>query len=767
MKDTLVSAIEQHESLAESYGSLSEDRAKALDYYLGNPLGNEVDGRSQVVSRDVWDTVEWIKPQLADIFCGGDEIVNFSPTGPEDVQAAEQETEFVNWVITQKNPWFEIWNGWSHDALLQKVGYVKAYWNDSTDRTKETYDLSFEELPALLMDQEVEIVEQEPTESGYKVTVQRTKQYGCAKMVNLAPENVLVDHNAVGLCLQDPRVAFVEHWEYKTITQLRDDGFDVEDDISDGGENSSEYESDLRDDYQPFKDREGDESDPSMRRVKVRECWIRYDRNDDGLSELLHVVIVGTTILLEEEADMVQIVAQCPTPLPHQHYGLSVADAVKDLQLIKTALLRGSLDNLYLANNGRHVVDEDAINLDDMLVSRPGGVVRKKAGVPMSDAIMPLTHSTTGDIAVPMMEYIDRIGQKRTGVNEQSQGLDPNSLQNKTLGAAQMYMSAAQQRIKFIARVFAETGVKSLFQLVHALTLKHSRKAEIVRLRNRWVQVDPRQWQKRADMQIAVGLGAGDKPQQIAFLTQVLQIQQLAIQAGLTAPHLIYNTLKRLTQAAGFKDPNEFWLDPSTQPPMPPQPDPEVLKEQAKIQGQMQIEAGKAQTQVMLAREQNALKMRELEANLALQASNDSRDAEREMRRAEFEAQLANQKLLLEQWKTQFTEEMGRLLNQTDNATRLQIAEMQAGAQMQAKEADIIQQDKQFAREDMREGVQEKSDRADKAMQGMDSLAQTLKDIAAAQAQIIKAQGDLQQTLSRPKKVIRGADGKVSGVELA
>jgi hypothetical protein len=691
-ENQLIAAIERAEALAETYGNLSEDRTKALDYYLGNPMGNEVDGRSQVVSRDVWDTVEWIKPQLADIFCGGDEVVNFTPRGPEDVKGAEQETDFVNYVITQKNPWFSIWYAWSHDALLQKTGYVKAYWDDAEDRTKERYEgLTDAEASILLEDQGIQVVEHEELMAGverlHTFTVERVKYRGCVKLINVAPEHIYVDHNSRGLDLQE--CAFVQQREYKTITQLRDEGFDVEDDINDGGDGVGDWEEDLRDEYSPFRDREGEEADPSMRRVKVRECWIRFDQDDDGRAELRHVILVGTTILHNEETDIVPIVALCPTPLPHQHYGLSVADAVMDLQQIKTALLRGSLDNLYLANNGRHVVDEDAINLDDMLVSRPGGLVRKKAGVPMADAIMPLNHSTMGDIAVPMMEYVDRIAQKRTGVNEQSQGLDPNTL-NKTATGAQMLMTAAMQRIRFIARIFAETGVKSLFQIVHALTLKHSRQEEIVRIRNQWVPVDPRQWVKRADMQISVALGAGDKAQQMAMLMQILQMQQLAIQVGITDPSKIYNALKRLTNAAGFRDADEFWVDPSTQPPKPPQPDPEVLKEQAKSQAMLQAEQMKAQVTMQVEAQKSQLEQQKLQGQLEVQAANDQRDAERARMQAEMDAQLEAQKaelqaalererLAFDQWKVE--QEIAFKVWQTQFQAGVQAEQFQAAEQ--------------------------------------------------------------------------------------
>lgn len=693
MKDTFLAAIERHESLANSYGDLSDERSQALDYYLGKPLGNEIEGRSGVVSRDVFDTIEWIKPQLADIFCSGDQVVLFSPTGPNDVERAEQETEYVNQIATEKNEWFTIWNGWSHDAMLQKVGYVLAYHDDREDRTKEDYSgLSDDELTLLIQQNpEVQITKHE-VETGpdgtplHSVTLEQVKSYGCTKIENIAPERVLVSHNARGLNLQDPRLDFCEYWEYKTISELRDEGFKVEDNLSDHSDGAGDWEDESRDDLNPFKNSDGTESSPAARRLKVRNVWIRYDKDGDGLTELRRAVVVGTTILEDEECDMVTLIALCPVPLPHQHAGLSIADCVNDLQLIKTALLRGSLDNIYLANNGRHAVDMNRVNLDDMLVSRPGGVVRVDG--PLGDAIMPLTHSVTGDVAVPMMEYVDRIAQKRTGVNEQSQGLDPNTL-NKTATGAQMLMSAAQQRIKFIARIFAETGVKALFRVVHALTLKNARKQEIVRLRNQWVPVDPRQWTKRDDLSITVGLGSGDRAQQITMLNQILQIQAMAAQYGLAGPPQVYNTLKRLTQAAGYKDATEFWTDPTQNPPPPPGPPPEVLKEQAKAQAQAQIEQMKIQAEGEAQMRDHQLKMAELQANLQLQQSNDMRDAEREQLRAQMQAALDAQKIELDRWKADLDAQVTKYKTDQDNATKLQIAGMQAEQAKDSRELEL------------------------------------------------------------------------------
>lgn len=771
--ESLLAAIERHEAQADSYGGSSNDRSLAIDYYHGRPMGNEVDGRSQVVSRDVYDTVEWIKPQIADVFCSGDEVVSFAPKGPDDVAKAQQETEYVNYIATEKNAWFEVFTNWAHDALLQRNGYVIAYWDDHEDRTKEKYKgLSADELVMLAQDPSVSIVAGDVNEDGsYTVELERAEGYSCVKFEGVPPERVLVSPNARGLCLQDPRLDFCEYWEYKTISDLRDEGFDVTDDLQDHSEITQDWEEASRDDDNPFRNHEGEESSPAARRLKTRNVWIRFDSNDDGLTELRRVVVVGTTILLDEECDEVTLVALCPIMLPHQHVGLSVADAVTDLQKIKTALLRGALDNVYLANNGRHAVNVDRVNLDDMLVSRPGGVVRVEG--PPSDAIFPLTHSTTGDVAIPMLEYVDRIAQKRTGVSEAMQGLNPNALNNSMGAQTNMAMvTAAQQRIKFIARTFAETGVKQLFRIIHALSLKHARKAEIVRLRNQWVEIDPREWKKRMDLTVSVGLGSGDRPQQIMMLQQILGIQAQAAPFGLTSPPKIFNTLKRLVKAAGFKDELEFWDDPATTPPKPPQTPPEVLKEQAKAQAQGQIKMLELQAAEQQQMREHALKMREIEANLMLQQSNDMRDSERERLKLHIDQQLEAERRNLEAWKAELQAQVTRETTTQDNQTKLIIAGQQA-EQATTSEAikvghDAMQKDaeRKFVKDEREAQQKPQKDMAADAKQTLAQVTAALSQLTEMQRKIVDGQQSLEKAIRAKRVLKRDEAGRPSHSEI-
>ena len=246
--------------------------------------------------------------------------------------------------------------------------------------------------------------------------------------------------------------------------------------------------------------------------------------------------------------------------------------------------MRQYLDGLYLSNNGRYAIS-DRVNLDDMLVSRPGGIVRVQGDPGM--AILPLVHPNTGAGAIEGLTYLDSQKEARTGITKYNQGLDANSL-NKTATGINQIMGAAQQRMELVARIFAESGVKRMFQLTHELLKKHADKATIFRLNNKWVPVDPRQWQTRTDMTIAVGLGTGNKDAQLAHLMSILQVQREAMAIGVSTPKNIYSAAKRLAENAGFSDGNEFFTDPEQQQPQQPQANPLLEVEQVKQQGQMQ-----------------------------------------------------------------------------------------------------------------------------------------------------------------------------------
>jgi hypothetical protein len=615
----IIAQIEAQENIA--YGvndsALSNDRAEAIDYYLGQPFGNEEEGRSQVVSYDVQDTIESALPQLLKVFVAGDKVVQFDPKGPEDQEAADQETDYVNHVVMEKNEGFKVFYVWFKDALLSKNGYVKVY--SEEEEEEEEYDykgLTDAQLQMLASDEKTEVLEhtayadpsvnmdilyQQAAMNGVdpmtimqpmlhdvklKVTESKTEIY----IDNVAPENIMVSVEVSGPNLQDAK--FVQHREVMQLADIAetfDKPLDYIKSIMSDLRDTFEEESNARDIYDEEYDRA-----IAPEEGLVKDTYIKLD------GERYRVVVLGNTILYKEKCEYVPFACITPMIMPHRHIGRSYADLTMDIQLIKSTLIRGQLDNMYLANNGRYAIS-DRVNLDDMLTSRPGGIVRVD-GDP-GTGIMPLSHPPLPASSFGMVEYMDSMKEKRTGITAYNQGLDSNSLNKTATGVAQI-MNASQQRIELVARTFAETGVKELFKLVHHLVRTTLTKPDIIRLRNKWVEVDPREWKARKDLSISVGLGAGNKDQQLVHLTSILQMQKEAIAVGLTNPEKIYNALAKLTQNAGFKNPEEFWVNPANTPEQEGQPN-KPSEAEIMVQGQLQIEQQKAQAQMMQEQERS------------------------------------------------------------------------------------------------------------------------------------------------------------------
>jgi hypothetical protein len=376
-----------------------------------------------------------------------------------------------------------------------------------------------------------------------------------------------------------------------------------------------------------------------MQEVEVYEIYIRVDFDGDGMAELRKIVYAGSQILENEEADHIPFASVCPIPMPHKFFGQSLADRSMDVQLIKSTITRQILDNLYLSNLPRMTAIDGQVNMDDLLTVAPNSIVRMKS----QGAVQPLTVPAIAGQSFPMLEYLDSVLQKRTGVNESSQGLDPNILQNTTAAAIAMMQNAGASRVEMIARIFADTGVKDLFTGIFHLLCKYQDKARIVRMRGKYVSVDPREWKNNYDLSINVGLGTGNKDQQMAMIGMVLQKQEQILQTQgyanpLTSAGQYRNTLGRFIEAAGFKDSSEFFkeippeLDQALSNPQPqqPQPDPATMAYMQQAQAQMQMDQAKAE---------NDIKIANAKAAAQIQLEREKAAAQLQLKTAEFQAE--------------------------------------------------------------------------------------------------------------------------------
>lgn len=634
----LLAAIDSAE--ATSYSSenssiLGQQRAEAISAYLGDSSRIPVDsGMSSQVSRDVFDTVESIKPSLMRIFSGDDALCRFTPVGPEDEDAAQQESDYINYLITQRNPWYQICNDWFTDALVTKNGYALGYW-DTTQETETTLyeDQSIEQLTLQNQDPEAEVVEVTPKPTGqmiqdpqtgqvtpetlydFRVRYTREKGHLCLKV--LPPERIKVAESTPDFTLGE--CPYFEYWENKTISSIRAMGFDVDDDVLSSIEHGvATPEDNARDNYaESFTDKEyATTEDPSLRMLRLRMIWIRYDFDGDGIAELQYILRIGSntqpeTMLYRSECSRIPVASLSTIPLPHRHIGLSMADVSLDIQDIKTMVLRQAIDNLFRVNNARTAVS-DKVNLDDMLSSRPGGLVRVRDGALPANEIMAMPIPPIFPEAMQALEYLDQVRENRTGTSRYFTGVDQNSL-NKTASGISQLTSSAAQRVESIARTFAY-AIEYLFSIAHEVVLRHGRKKDVVRLRNKWVDVDPSQWRSRTDVRISVGVGAGSKDQLFSHLQGIVDRQGQVLPLGITDPEKIYNALSEMTKISGFANPDKFWKDPTINPPPQQGPPPELMLKQQELQQKAQ--ADQQDGQISMADLQLKEKIAMMEAQL-------------------------------------------------------------------------------------------------------------------------------------------------------
>lgn len=654
-----------------------DQRKQALQAYLRQPYGNEVEGKSQIVTGEVAEAIDGALPSLVRIFTGSDNIVIFEPQGPQDEASAKQATDYCNWVFLRDNEGVAILHDWFKDALMQKNGIVKAYWEDKEDITKERYyDLSDDELAMLLSDESMEIVEQDteqfpiydpmgqpvidPTgmpvmSSTHNVVVQKRKKSGKVTIENVPPEEFLISKKARTIA-DSP---FVAHRQMLTRSDLvamgfnkkQVEGLQMDDALAYTPERVVRFSAG----EQPYQVQT---DDPSMQEIEVFECYVKTDMNGKGIATLTQVFYASNEILQDadgkeavEEVDYVPFHSICPIPIPHKFFGDSLADRTTDLQLIKTTITRQMLDNLYLTNNARVVAVEGQVNLDDLLTSTAGGVIRAKS----PNAVQQLVVQNVASQAFPMLQYLDTVQSKRTGVSDASQGLDPSILQNVTAAAVASMQQAGAGKIELMARIFAETGVKSLFQGILHLLCKYQDKPRLVRMRGEFVEFDPRTWANQYDVAINVGLGAGNRQEQMAMLSMVLAKQeQLIAQYGPANPYVspaqYRSTLGRMVEIAGFKDSAEFYkpITPeqdqmlSNPPPQPQQMPPEVQAIMARTQAEIQANQAKAQADIQLKQQQQqiAMEMAQQKAALEMQLMREKEAAklmlEREKQQAYF-----------------------------------------------------------------------------------------------------------------------------------
>ena len=625
---------------------VGEDRAEATEYYLGDAPNGQSSMQSEYVSTDVRDSVLFMLPSIMRTFFGTNKIVEFVPRNAEDIPLATQQTDYINYIIQQKNPGFKVMYDVFKDALIRKTGFVKAYWDDSiTASTHEYTDVSPEGYQALMLDPDVEIVKEKAEmqsimiinpETGeevtqespvsYDLTIRRVKGKNQVCIESIPPEEVLISRYARDLHSSP----YVAHRMIKTVSDLVAMGYDKDDmEQYAGSGNLIDAETFEEEEARnPYSDGIFDaRNDAGQKNVLYVEHYLFYDLDGDGIDERIRVCTVGNGLNIVNTAqwDDLPITLFCPDPEPHTSIGSCPADYLKPIQAAKSQIMRDTLDSLGHAIFPRMGVVEGQVNIDDVLNTDIGQPIRMRA----PGMVQPFAVPFVGKEAFPVLSYLDEAKENRTGVSKASAGLNADALQSSSASAVAATMSGAQGRVELICRHFAD-GMKDLFKLVNSLVVKHQDQPDMVRLNNEFVPIDPRYWDADKDLVVNVAISKTSDAEKQAVLMQVAQkqeqiLQQLGVNNPLVSLQQYSNTLSKLIEQAGFKDTKSFIN--SEVPPIPPQPQQptpqdmlaQAEMEKAKVSAQKaMIDAETDRMKIIMDDDRNR---DEAEANIRLKAA--------------------------------------------------------------------------------------------------------------------------------------------------
>jgi hypothetical protein len=559
---------------------------------------DEDENRSGITTRDVRDTIEMLMPDVMRVFFSTENVAEFSPQGPEDAERAEQATDYVNHVILRQNKGFLTLYTAIKDALSVKMGFVKTWWDTSTKVKDTTYSGLDPEALALV---QAELGPNDTlTVTGQRVVnapegplplvdvrTRRYVSYGRICNAAVPQEEFFIDRRAT--CIDDSLVhgqrQFLPAHEVvamgidkETVLQYvsASDSFD---------QNLETFTRNPAAEF-PF----GSDPEQMNQRVLYVEAYVRLDTDRDGLAEFYKVICLGSeyNLVSFEPWDRSPFSAFAANIKTHTFFPDCAADLAADIQVAKTGLWRAMMDSLAQSVRPRTAVVEGQVNIRDVLSNDTGGIVRMRA----PGMAQPLETPFVGQQVIPVLGLMDEMRESRTGVSKAAAGLDADALQSSTKDAVQATISKGQAQVEMICRVLAETGWQSLIQNVYHLLRKHQDRELMVRLRNRWVPIDPRCWPEQADVTINVALGRGSDNVRMGYLMQIAEKQEqilttLGPDNPLTSVEKFRYTLAQMTSLAGFKDANAFWNDPATYEPQnqnPPQEDPAMLVARAEAE---------------------------------------------------------------------------------------------------------------------------------------------------------------------------------------
>lgn len=638
---------------------LSPARAAAASYYLGEPFGNEEAGRSQVVLTELRDTILMIMPSLLDIFFGAEHPVEYAPMRPDQVEVAEQMTDFISdIVIRNDNPGFVCFQNWFQDALQKRIGIVKWWYDDTSDtKTFEASMFQIEQVAQLEQDPTIQILSVGPSPASppgvplFDVVYNQVKKDGRIRFTCMPPEEFLFNRNArtVAADHSAPGVAlFVGHRTQLTRSQLLAMGVNEQDidqyafkDIS----LDMNQEQIIR---QPITAPDTASVGPiATQQALYIEGYPYLDVDGDGIAELRKVCMLGPgyRVISNEPWDERPFAVLCPDPQPHTIIGQGICDYTMDLQKINSMIMRSTLDSLALSIHPRIAYSEGEVSLEDVLNTEIGAPIRVFHGNQPNAVLQGFTHEFVGAEGLQVLAKMEEIKENRIGISKASMGLNADALQSSTKAAVTGTLTSAQQHIKQIARIFAETGVKDLMKGLQKLLISNPNAPRMVRTRGKYVPMNPEAWDTELDVRVNVALGGGLEDEKVATLAAVAQDQKEWLMGGLSNPFVTpkqyRDTMVKILKLKGRMDAETFYQDipADWQPPPPPQNDPNMVIAQAEVM-KAQSQLAKSQADAVLDQAKKVSEDAKKAADIELQREKMYLDDEREREKIEMDAAL-------------------------------------------------------------------------------------------------------------------------------
>ena len=593
---------------------LAPHRSDAIDVYHQKEYGDEEQGRSQYVDSTLRDTVNSILPSLLKIFTSSERVLEFMPRQPEDEPFALQATDYVRHCLNESN-FYNVLHDAMKDSLVVGSGFVKYFYEYAKEVEGYSYTgLDDDTLAVLMQDDQIEIssIDSRPIASGtdmpeeempmiHDIEVKRRSNKGKFRLECIPPEEILFNRRSKGF--GDSSTDLIAHRRVVTVSDLVSLGFEKEDFIDYAGDT---YDLDQAEEFYARRPEiHGKESvayQEASKKLLYTELYIKCDYDLDDYSEVRRVCIAGPNfdkILMNEPVNDFPFVHFTPYREPHDVQGAGLYTILRDIQKTKTQIMRGMLDSLSLSIFPRMSFVDGQVSVSDLMNVETGALIRMRT----SDAVKPLTVPFVGAAAEGILNYFSEVTENRTGISKASLGLDPSSLMSSSPIAVSGTLSAAQLKIEYIARNFAETALKPLYQGILKLIVQHQDRETMIRLRNEWIPMNPAAWDTGYDVMINVALGGGDENLRMQALQVIAAKQEEIIKTvgpdnPLVNVQQYSNTLRKMTELSGFKNSEEFFKDPSKEPPREPEPEKPSPEEMQMQMMQMQVQLAKGQLEL-------------------------------------------------------------------------------------------------------------------------------------------------------------------------